>query len=174
MPNQFVKWLISFLVVLIFTGSLCAQQAKCPPVNAPKLSGLNLGMSPLEVQNVFGRDLKIKIKNTGVRIFFQNYIDRPAPGALQGVRALYLRFLDGRLYQIEVFYEDRTDWQTLADFTKSLQTQMNFAEDVWQIKRNKALIDCDDFTVVADKVLNSHVELTDKNALAKVAESRKK
>ncbi len=173
MPNQFVKSLISFLFVLILTVSLPAQD-KCPSAVAPKLLGLNLGMTPLQVQNVFGRDLKIKIKDTGVRIFFQNYINDPAPGRLHGVRALYLRFLDGRLYQIEVFYEDRADWQTLDDFTKSLQTEMNLAENVWQIKQNKVLIDCGEFTVTADKVLNVRVELTNKADLVKVAELRKK
>ena len=149
-------------------------QEKCNLTNAPKLLNLNLGMTTAEVKNSFGKDLKIKVKNTGERSFFQNYIDKPATNSLRGIRALYLRFLDGRLYQIEIFYENRSDWQTLLDFTKSLSVQMNFAENVWQIKQNNALIECREFSVLANNVLNPHIEITNETEFAKVKEMRKK
>jgi hypothetical protein len=173
MPNQFVQSLISFSFILILAVSITAQE-KCDfPANAPKLLNLNLGMPVTEVKNVFGRDLNFKIKNTGERIFFQNYIDKSAPISLHGVRALYLRFLEGKLYQIEVFYENRADWQTLSDFTKNLSGQMNFTENLWQVKQNKALIDCQEFTLMATNVLNPRIEITDEIAKAKVETLRK-
>lgn len=173
MPNQSVKLLFSLLCVLIF-AFLTTAQTKCELPNAPKLLNLNLGMSVADVKNVFGKELNIKVKTKGDKSFFQNYIDKPAKNSLRGLRALYLRFLDGRLYQIEIFYENRADWPTLSDFTKALAAQMNFAEDVWQIKQNKALIDCGEFSVFANNVLNPHVEITNAADYAAIKEIRRK
>src|SRR5688572_26058663 len=116
MPKHFVKSLILISFVLSFAVSAAAQN-DCGLASAPKLSGFNLGMSPADAQAVVGSDFKIKVKQSGQRTFFQNFINAPAPNSLRGVRALSLRFLDGRLYQIEIFYEDRDDLQTLADWT---------------------------------------------------------
>lgn len=106
--------------------------------------------------------MKIKVKSNGDRTFFQNYIDKPAPAVLSGIRALYLRFLDGRLYQIEIFYEERADVPALGVFTANLSARMNFPAEAWRFERGKAIIDCGAFSLIADKILNPRVELTDK------------
>ena len=174
LKNHLVKSLISFLLVLLAANVTSAQSAQCGLANAPLLQDLRLGMSPVEVQNAVGGDLKIKVKTKGDRTFFQNYIKKSATGPLSGVRALYLRFLDGRLYQIEIFYEERGDIPTLEAFTKNLAAQMNFPVNEWQFVKNKAVIDCGAFTLVADKVLNPHVELTDSAMQTEAVERRKK
>jgi hypothetical protein len=93
----------------------------------------------------------------------------------RGVRALYLRFLDGRLYQIEIFYEERADVPTLESFVANLSVQMNFPADVsWKFEKSRARLDCGTFTLVADKPLNPRVELTDPAKLAEAAAKRKK
>jgi hypothetical protein len=177
MIERLVKLPVSFLLILFFAFCAAAQENSldCALADAPRLHGLSLGMSPAEVQSVFGKDLKIKVKSNGERGFFQNYIGKDAPGSLGGVRALYLRFLDGRLYQIEIFYEERAAVPTLEVFAANLTAQLNFPANVkWQPVKNKALIDCGAFTLVAEKLLNPRVELTDTAKLAEAGARRKK
>ncbi len=150
----------------------CAAQENCDLQNAPILLNLRLGFSIEQTKSVFGRDLKIKIKKKGQRTFFQNFIEKPAPNSLNGVRAIYLRFFNGRLYQIEIFYENRTDWQTLENFTGVFSAKTNLP--AWKIENGKARIDCSEFSIVADRLLNPRIELTDETIRAQVEAIREK
>lgn len=172
MKNRFVKLAGLFLIFSALAVSVTAQ-TNCVLADAPKLLGLSLGDSPAQVQSVFGKALKIKIKDKGDRTFFQNYIEKSGPNALRGVRALYLRFLDGKLYQIEIFYEDRSDWQTLSDFTANISMLMNLTGNNWQLIQNKAVIECGEFSIIADKILNPRILLTDKATQSKADELHK-
>ncbi len=169
---------IIFLLLICFTFALsCAAQEKCTLElkNAPKLLGLRLGMSADEVQNVFGRSLKIKINKDGKRAFFQNFIKKPAPQALKDVRALYLRFYDRKLYQIEIFYELKNNPQTLETATANFSAQLNLPPAWWENKLIKSQISCPEFSVVADNILNPRIELTDETVRQKlVAEDKQK
>lgn len=127
-------------------------------------------MSPEQARSVFGKDLKVKVKKKGQRTFFQNFIKKPAPNSLRGVRAIYLRFFDGELYQIEIFYENRGDWQTLENFTGNFLAQTNLP--AWKIENGKAEIICGELSIVADRVLNPRIELTDETIRARVEEIR--
>jgi hypothetical protein len=164
-----VLLLICFFAV---AAPVVAQEQVCDLEikNAPAVQNLKLGMSPEAVQAVFGRALKIKIKKNGNRVFFQNFIKKPAPQSLSGVRALYLRFFDRRLYQIEIFYEDKPEWRTLADFTRSQSIALNLPEDLWRNVRSRREISCADFSVFADKLLNPKIELTDRKTLSQAEE----
>jgi hypothetical protein len=169
------------LILLSLTFILPGQaQENCPfmTANSPSLLGLKLNMSPEQAQSVFGKDLKIKVKKNTEKRIFQNYIDKKPPASLAGVRALYLRFYNRRLYQIEVFYEERNDIKTLKDFTGSLSAVWNFPAADWREEKRKAIINCGEFTIVADKILNPRVELTDEPLRAQVeaeeAEKEKK
>lgn len=147
-------------------------QENCALESSPPVFGLKLDMTPEQAQNVSGKDLKIKIKKKGQRTFFQNFIKNPAPRSLSGVRAIYLRFFDGRLYQIEVFYENRADWRTLEDFTDNFPAQATLP--VWKFGDKKAEIRCGEFSVVADNILNPRIEITNETVRARVEEIREK
>ena len=159
--------------MLVFTHTALAQ-SDCGLTQVPNLFNLHLGMTPEQVQATVGKELKIKIKKKGERIFFQNFIENPAPVSLQGVRALYLRFFDLKLYQIEIFYEERSDWVTVESFTDALSAQTGFSPSFWRKEKGKAVIDCGDFTVVADKILNLRIELTNEIVRAQVEAEREK
>jgi hypothetical protein len=131
-------------------------------------------MSPDEVRNVFGGDLKVNIKPRGNRTFFRNFIRRKASGSLKGVRALYLRFLDGKLYEIEIFYEERADAPTLEIFAARFAAAMNFPESAWRIERNKASIDCGAYKLTAEKLLNPRIVLTDAALQSEASTRRRK
>ena len=172
MKNAFAKF--TFVIVLAFAVSVSAQSnCEILPVNAPLLLNLRLGMSPEEVRNAFGNALKIKIKKNGERIFFQNYIKNPAPAALKNVRALYLRFYDRKLYQIELFYEPRTDLPNLESIAQTLAAQLNFLPENWQIKNARANLSCGENSLKADNILNPHIELTNETTRRIVEEKRK-
>jgi hypothetical protein len=177
MIKRLVKLPVSFLLILFFASCALAQASpeQCVLADAVRLQGLRLGMSPAEVQGVFGKDLKIKVKASGDRTFFQNYIEKDARGALGGVRALYLRFLDGGLYQIEIFYTELPGVSTLEDFAANLSAQLKLPANItWRFVNNRAVIDCGAFTLVADKPVNPRVELTDTAKLTEAAARRKK
>jgi hypothetical protein len=154
-----------FLLVLAFP---CAAQQLCGLPGSPSLLGLKLNMSPEQAQGVLGKDLKIKFKTRDEKTIFQNYIKNPAPASLTGVKALYLRFFDQRLYQIEIFYEERNGVKTLKEFTDLMSANLNLPVSAWQDVKGKAVIDCSEYTLIADKILNPRLELTDEQLRARV------
>jgi len=164
---------ILFLLIVAIT---CAAQETCElsSKTAPLFLNLQIGMSPDQTRNVFGKDLKIKIKKNGERTFFQNFIKKSAPVSLRGVRALYLRFFDRRLYQIEIFYEPRQDLRTLENITNALSSQLNFSASNWQIENNRAAINCGSISLVADNILNPRIELTEETVRARIERLREK
>ena len=168
----------SFLIVLFSLSCVAVgtAQKNCDMSRqtAPLLLQLRIGMSPEQSQTVFGKALKIKIKKNGERTFFQNYIKKPAPGSLRGVRALYLRFFDRKLYQIEIFYEPRIELNTLGKVVNLLSSQLNLPIDDWQTKNNRAEIKCGEISLVTDYILNPRIELTDATIRAAIEELRKK
>lgn len=172
MIGVFVKSLTLFLFVLL-TAVCGAAQADCDLTNKTLL-GLNLKMSNAQVITVLGKALKIKNNGKGEYIFFQNYIEKPAPPSLTGIRAIYLRFFDGSLYQIEIFYESRNNSQTLADFINLQSSNFGLSTSDWQTENNVARANCGEFSLAADVILNSHIELTDEIVRAKIKEIRQK
>lgn len=171
-----IKSAALIFIFLLSTAAAASAQETCrlDAATAPLLLNLQTGASPEQAQSVLGNSLKIKIKKKGERTVFQNYIKSPAPDSLRGVRALYLRFFDRRLYQIEIFYEPRADLKTLEAITNTLAAQLNFPASDWQIKNNRAEIRCGAASLVADNILNPRVELTDETVRAQIIELRKK
>lgn len=161
---------------MLFFAVVCAAQDTCEfsSKSAPLVLNLQIGMSPAQTQTAVGKDVKIKIKKSGERTFFQNYIKKPAPSSLRGVRALYLRFFDRRLYQIEIFYEPRQDLRTLENIADALSSQLNFPGSDWKIENNRAEIICGEISLVADNILNPRIDLTYETVRAKIEELRAK
>jgi hypothetical protein len=168
-----MKYALGLFFFLFFAAVCVAQNTNevcdLKSNEAPALFNLRLGMSPEDVQSVFGRDVKIKIKKNGNKVFFQNFIEKPAPPVLSGVRALYLRFFDRRLYAIEIFYEDKPEIKTVEDFTRYLSATLNFP-NFWRAEHGKQTINCADFSVIADKILNPRAQLIDNATNAKAEE----
>lgn len=174
MKNARAKSLFAVLILLSCAAFGTAQEScDLTSKRAPLLLNLRIGMSPEQARSVFGKALKIKIKKRGARTFFQNYIKKPAPEPLRGVRALYLRFFDLKLYQIEIFYEPRADLPNLEAITNALAAQLN-TPAVWEIKNGRALVKCGANSLVADNVLNPRIELTDETIRAQIEARREK
>ena len=166
---------IFFLLVLcLFPAATFNAQEKCDLTlqAAPGVFGLSLEMTPQETQSVFGKNLKVKVKKEGS--FFQNFIDKKPPAFLTGVRAIYLRFFNRKLYQIEIFYESEEGRENLYEFVTALSAKLNLPTKYWNEVNRKYLLDCADFSLVVDNVLNPRIELTQKAIKAEFEESQKR
>lgn len=171
--NLSMKILPVFIALLIFSAVPHAAPDKCDlgRENAPPLLDLRLGMTAAEAGAVLRRGLKIK--PAGQQTFFKNFINRRAKRKLAGLRALYLRFYEGRLYQIELFYEeDFRRWPDLAAFIADYSARRDFPPDFWQVEYGYARAACRGFSLSADYVLNPHIQLTD-TAVAELVETRR-
>ncbi len=154
-----------------------AQTAMCASsslADAPAFFGLRLSMTPAQVRAVFGKTLKLKIKREGT--FFQNFIDKKPPAFLPDVRALYLRFFDGKLYQIEIFYADPEETREPARrFVETLAAQLALPPAaLWENRFERYKLTCGDFSLAADKILNRHLELTDEALRVRFEQSQQK
>ncbi len=173
MKNAVAKSLLIIVFSLLgASGGTAQTTCDLSSKTAPLLLNLAIGTSPEQARAVLGKVLKIKIKKRGARTFFQNYIKKPAPEPLRGVRALYLRFFDRKLYQIEIFYEPRRDLPTLEAIVGALSEQLNLPAAEWETKGVRAAINCAGESLVADDVLNPRVQLTDETIRAEIEKLR--
>jgi hypothetical protein len=164
----------AIIVILLLSVAISAQE-KCDLTirDAPRLLKLTLGMSSTEVNKAFGRDLKVKVKPKGQRSFFRNYIKKSARGSLQGIRALFLRFHNGLLYQIELFYNDDYNSSDLTTFINKYSAKNNFPVSLWRIKHGYAKVKCNGFSLKADSILNPHIEMTDEATYGRIETEKK-
>ncbi|MEJ7860368.1 MAG: hypothetical protein WKF90_01905 [Pyrinomonadaceae bacterium] len=162
------------ILLLIFLLPSAAQETcQVELKDAPTFFNLRLGMTAPEVQNIIGKKLKVKVKKKGERTFFQNFIKQPPPNTLSGVRALYLRFFNGALYQIEIFYEEKTVWKTVAS-TEVFSAKLNLAQSFQENTMKRIESKCIGFSLMADNVLNPRIELTNEMIRAQVLELRRR
>ena len=177
------KLTVPLLTALLLVLSAAAQQQPCGKTlsEAPAIHGLRLGMTFEEFYSALGQDMKMKPPKTGEGSFFLDFNELPPPNNFKGVKAAYVRFFNNKVYQIEIFYDDKDQVTKLEDFTNRLSTDLNLSATAWKIKNAHAEIDCGDFVLTADVVLNRHIELTDDAALTEFKkkkqqekESRKK
>lgn len=158
--------IVFFIILLACAVSTAAQTENCRLTlnEAPALRGFRLGMSPAEARAVSNGKLKIKIKREGS--FFGYFIEDRPPAFLSDVRALYLRFFGGKLFQIEIFYEPSATAQNLDEFVARMSSQTNLPPILWTREGNRAVVACLEFSIVADNVLNPRIELTNEAARA--------
>lgn len=159
------------LCILFLTSSVIAQE--CTQFQPPSLLNLRLGMTVSEVNSVTGRDLKVKADTEGEETFFKNWIKKPAKGKLAGVRAIYLSFFNGRLYQIEIFYQEDYRWQDLESLLQGIAAEQGFPREFWKVKNGYAKAQCEGFSLAADRVLGAHVQITDDSVMSLVEAFRK-
>jgi hypothetical protein len=163
-------FLITISVLLLSTNLFAQQKCELNLSEAPALQNLKLGISPIEARNILG--IKVKAKKEGQSTYFQNYIKKKAKGNLTGIRAIFLRFYDAKLYQIELFYEKPYRWQNLENLLDDYSIKNNFPREFWQIEYGYADVNCNGFSLDADYKLNPHIQLTN-DAIAEIVEKER-
>jgi hypothetical protein len=163
---------ILIIILLSVLSISVSAQTKCelPLDSAPKLFNLRLGMTGTEAKTAVSGKLNIKNKKEGV--FFQNYIKKSSPSNLPELRAIYLRFFDSKIYQIEIFYEQKP--QEIEEFVKTFSDKINLGFELWKIKNGIAELECDGFSIISDSYLNPRIELTDTKLRTEFKASKKK
>jgi hypothetical protein len=162
---------LSVIISVLLFAIISNAQQKCELTltQAPTLQNLKLEMSPSEANNALGKSLKVKVKPQGQQTFFKNYINKKAKGNLTGIRAIFLRFYEGKLYQIELFYEQDYRWQNLEDLLKDYSARNDFPVNFWQTEYGYASANCTGFSLNADYILNPHIQITN-DATAEIVE----
>lgn len=157
------KTLTLAAAILLFFTEPWKRQESCnlDVSQAPAVLGLKLGMPGSELPAVFAPAIKIKPSKKSEGSLFLSFAERPATGDFKGVRALYVRYFKGRVYQIEIFYENDSQTTKLEDLIDRLSNELGLPATAWNTKNGRATIDCGGFTLTADAILNPHIELTD-------------
>jgi hypothetical protein len=148
--------------LLIGSHSLAQEPCNRAVAEAPAISGLKLGMSFGEVQQLLGFVSKIKPPKSGDGTIYLSFAEQAPPESLRGVGTLWLRLFENRVYQIEAFYSDAAGDDNVQEFTGMLSKNFQLPKTAWVIKNNFATLDCGEFVIKADTFLNAHVEITDK------------
>lgn len=169
-------WRILLILSILFLFSPAKAQEKCglTVAESPALLNLKLGMSVSEVNSALGGGLKVKVKTEGERTYFKNWIKKPAKGSLAGLRAVFFSFFDGRLYQIELFYQDDYRWRDLESLLRDYSAENSFPYEHWRLKNGYAKAQCEGFSLDADRVLGAHIQITDDAVMERVEAERKK
>lgn len=172
MKSFYPKIAVIFLLAISFSAY---SQENCVQITNTSeiLLNLKLEMTVDEVNQKFG-SFKIKIKNSDDYRFFQNYIDRKPPKDLNGVRAIYLRFFNKKLYQIEVFYEENKYPTDIKNFAEIISTQLNLPIADWKFANRQGVLNCGETSIKADYQLNPRIELTNEAIRKQVDEANKK
>jgi hypothetical protein len=83
-----------------------------------------------------------------------------------------LDFLDGRLVNLWIGYEDTFKWQTLDEFVTGMSKGLNLPS-VWTVKRGARQLTCEGFSVFASLIAGSpSIRLTDDPAQETIATRR--
>lgn len=173
MKNLYPK--IALLFLLTFTFSVHAQENCTQFTNTSAiLLNLQLGMTSQEVSSKLGKNLGINTKKDKDYRFFQNYINKKTPQNLSGVRTIYLRFFEKKLYQIEIFYDENKYPTDIKNFSEIVSAQLNLPVADWKIAHRQAVFNCGETSLEIDYQLNPRVELTNETIVKQVAEINKK
>lgn len=172
MKNFYPKIAVLFLLMIsasVGAQSVCTQFTDTSEV----LLNLRLGMTAHQVRDRFDGKLGIKTSKKGDYRFFQNYIKKDPPNNLSGVRAIYLRFFDSELYQVEIFYRENKYPQDILDFSVIVSDQLNLASANWKIAHRQAVFSCGENSLKIDYQLNPRIELTNEKIRKEVDEINK-
>lgn len=173
MKRASVKFFLAICFLILFSAQMQAQNS-CVWISqtTPLALNLRLGMTTLEARAAVGKTPKISNKTKGDYRFFQNYIGKTPPPNLRDVRALYLRFFDGRLYQIEIFYEQAVT-PSLENFAERVAQSYGFSVPGWTREKTGVVNRCGEYSLAADYVLNPRLELTNETVLKRANDSNK-
>lgn len=150
-------WVATFLL-LATTGLVMAQENSCSAKLAglpqvPELRGFRLGMTPEQVkarvpQIVFGRTDDLGISKTSLNPYYDPKIDK---SSFEDVRTVSLDFLDGRVTQLWIGYEDTFKWKTIDDFVKGISQAFAVPEQ-WSTKGRGQQLQCADFVLTVSPI----------------------
>ena len=152
------KILVAFVFVLFFCGLTMAQENGCTAKlaglpQAPELRGFHLGMTTDQVkarvpQVVFPQVDDLGVSKTSINPYFDPQIDK---SSFENVRTVSLDFLDGRLTQLWIGYEDTFKWKNIDQFVKGISQALSLPDD-WPTKGRGRRLKCTDFELTISPI----------------------
>jgi hypothetical protein len=160
--TRIIKIVFCLLLAALFTPkALTAQTPPCTVKieqlpNAGELRGFRLGMTYEQVkarvpQVQFGRADQFGVARTSINPSYDRSFDQ---ASFAEVRTISLDFLDGRLVDLWIGYENTFKWQTLDEFVNGMSMTLNLPA-AWPAKRNGRQLSCEGFRVFASLIAGS-------------------
>lgn len=147
-----------FVVLLALATMVVAQEQRCTTSLAglpevPELRGFRLGMTREQVkarvpQVAFGKTDDLGVAKTSINPGFDPKMDK---ASFADIRTVSLDFLDGRLTQLWIGFEDTFKWKTVDDFVKGISLAFS-VPDAWEIKGRGRQLQCADFTLTISPI----------------------
>jgi len=173
--------LVSILALLILCASACsAQESRCVAKVAElptpsELRGFRIGMTTAEVKARLPKLQSPPADEFGfasLNIFPDHEPRVEKDKAFEGVRAISVDFLDGRVFSFWIGYDKTFKWQTLDEFASGIIEALKLP-GTWRTRLRARLLDCADFTLAVIPVGQSpSLKVTD-NAAKDLWERRK-
>lgn len=140
---------------------------------APKLRGLSFGMTQPQILARFPGvkltdflNIYDKVGVTQVRIRFVNNLKQQSKGTVEwwtevrkssfpnfnDVDSLDISFLDKRVYEISVTYDDTIDWENTSEFVSRVSDALGLPTAAWEERKDDRQIqdlDCKGFRLIA-------------------------
>ena len=148
----------AFVLLLALAGLAMAQERTCTAKLAglpqvPELRGFRLGMTPEQVkarvpQVAFGRTDDLGVSKTSINPGFDSRMDKES---FADVRTVSLDFLDGRLTQLWIGFEDSFKWKTVDEFVKGISQAFSVPEE-WSTKGRGRQLQCADFALSVSSI----------------------
>jgi hypothetical protein len=155
------KLCVATVLLLAVSGLVSAQQPPCAAKLAtlpqvPELRGFHLGMTPEQVkarvpQVAFGRTDDLGVSRTSVNPGFDPRMDKVS---FADVRTVSLDFLDGRVTQLWIGFEDTFKWKTVDEFVKGISLVFSVPDD-WPTKGRGRELQCTDFSLTVTPIAGS-------------------
>lgn len=118
------------------------QDCKGPPT----IRGLRLRMTASQFAVLYPR---AKIENRDILGFVEKSINGHDDSRLKGVSSLVAGFLDGRLYSINVFYENQIEWAGIDEFVRQFSAATGLPLKWDGLTNSSRSLGCKGFSVFA-------------------------
>lgn len=144
---------------MFFAGTVYAE-CKLQLPDSPSLANIRLGMTVDQANAALGGKPKLKSKGERRTNYFR-FKQGKAKGPISGAKAFWVRFYQGRVYSVEIFYH--SGYGDLEGLIETYASRNGFDVSLFETKHGYSRAKCDGFSVKADLILNPHLELIDTN-----------
>lgn len=142
---------LPFLAALTLTLFGCNQQSKCALTleQSPAIRGIRLGMTTEQIQSLFP-EIKLEQSKDDRETGFQSGLIYGSNSQLQGIKTISLDFLDNRLYEFRVEYQDTGEFKRSEQFLEAITPQLGLPEKWWgESVYETGVLECKGFTLTA-------------------------
>jgi hypothetical protein len=153
-----VGWALTTPANLVAQQRGKSQTPKCNLTleQAPELRGLKLGMSPEQFDDIYPgmKTNSIGVIASNVVGLEERHISQESePGTsasrLQDVNNIDVRFIDGRLYWIHIYYDRSVTWNTVDEFALKVSESLNLPP-AWTRQLSSRELICGSFSLLAN------------------------